>query len=66
MVREDNNNNDNDNDDNDDDDDNNNKWEFQWLMLNWNVVFCGGRKTRVPGEKSSEQPQQPTTNFTHV
>jgi len=31
-----------------------------------NVGFCGGRKTRVPGEKPSEQGREPTTNSTHI
>ena len=31
-----------------------------------NVGFCGGRKTRVPGEKPSEQGREPTTNSTHT
>ena len=31
-----------------------------------NVVFCGGRKTGVPGEKPSEQGREPTTNSTHI
>ena len=44
----------------------------EWLLLHCfqvelefgNVGFCGGRKTGTPGEKPSEQGQQPTTNFT--
>ena len=31
-----------------------------------NVDFCGGRKTGEPGEKPSEQGQEPTTNSTHL
>ena len=31
-----------------------------------NVVFCGGRKTGVPGEKPSEHAREPTTNSTHI
>ena len=31
-----------------------------------NVDFCGGRKTGEPGEKPSEQGQEPTTNSTHI
>ena len=31
-----------------------------------NVVFSGGRKTGVPGEKPLEQGQEPTTNSTHM
>ena len=30
------------------------------------VGFCGGRKTREPGEKPSEQGREPTTNSTHM
>ena len=36
---------------------------------NWNLemlVFSGGRKTRVPGEKPSKQGREPTTNSTHM
>ena len=32
---------------------------------NWNLemlIFCGGRKTREPGEQPSEQGREPTTN----
>jgi len=32
----------------------------------WSVGFCGGRKTGEPGEKPSEQEQEPTTNSTHI
>ena len=31
-----------------------------------NVGFYGGRKTGEPGEKPSEQGQEPTTNSTHI
>ena len=31
-----------------------------------NVGFWGGRKTRQPGEKPSEQGREPTTNSTHI
>ena len=30
------------------------------------VGFYGGKKTRVPGEKPSEQGRKPTTNVTHI
>ena len=57
-----------------------NKWEFQWHIHRvaicrlfpgrigiWKCSgFCGGRKTGVPGEKPSEQGQEPTTNSTHI
>ena len=33
-------------------------WEY-WF-------FYGGRKTREPGEKPSEQGREPTTNSTHI
>ena len=36
---------------------------------NWNLemlVFWGGRKTGVPGEKPSEQGRELTTNSTHI
>ena len=32
----------------------------------WGVGFCGGKKTGEPGEKPSEQGQEPTTNSTHM
>jgi len=32
----------------------------------WSVGFCGGRKTREPGEKPSEQGRKLTTNSTHI
>ena len=31
----------------------------------WSVSYCGGRKTGEPGEKPSEQGQEPT-NSTHM
>jgi len=31
-----------------------------------NVDFCGGRKTKEPGEKLSEQGLEPATNSTHL
>ena len=37
--------------------------------LNYNFLiynFCGGRKTRVPGEKRLEQGREPTTNSTQI
>ena len=39
---------------------------FQFELEFGNVGFCGGRKTGVPGEKSSEQGREPTTNSTHI
>ena len=39
---------------------------FQIEMEFGNVGFCGGRKTKVPGEKPSEQRREPTTNSTHI
>ena len=30
------------------------------------VGFCGGRKTRGPGEKQLGQGLEPTTNLTHI
>ena len=38
------------------------KMEFEF----GNVGFYEGRKTGVPGEKHSEQRQEPTTNSTHM
>ena len=34
-----------------------------WIVI-WSVAFCGGRKTREPGEKPLEQEQELTTNST--
>ena len=31
-----------------------------------NVGSCGGRETIEPGEKPSEQGQEPTTNSAHI
>ena len=61
MVREDNNNNNNNNNDDDDDD----EWEFQWLMLNWNLgmlVFVEGGKPEYleKNPQSSDNNQQQT------
>ena len=39
---------------------------FQVELEIRNVGFCGGRKTGEPGEKPSEQGQQPTRNSTHM
>ena len=39
---------------------------FQIELEFGNVGFCGGRKTREPGEKPSEQRREPTTNLTHM
>ena len=39
---------------------------FQIELEFENVGFCGGRKTREPGEKPSEQGREPTTNSTHI
>ena len=39
---------------------------FQVKLEFSNVGFCEGRKTGVPGEKPSEQGQEPTTNSTHI
>ena len=39
---------------------------FQVELEFGNVGFCGGRKTRVPGEKPSEQRREPTTNSTQL
>ncbi len=36
------------------------------LDQNWCAVFCEGRKTKEPGEKTSEQGREPTTNLTHM
>ena len=46
----------------------------QWLFVHCfqielelgNVGFCGGRETRVPGEKPSEQGREPTTNSADI
>ena len=39
---------------------------FQIELEFGNVGFCGERKTGEPGEKPSEQGQEPTTNSTHI
>ena len=39
---------------------------FQIELEFGNVGFCGGRKTREPGEKPSEERREPTTNSTHM
>jgi hypothetical protein len=31
-----------------------------------NVDFCGGRKTREPGEKPLKEGRESTTNSTHM
>ena len=36
------------------------------LHIEWNVGFCGWRKTGGPGEKPSEQGQERTTNSIHM
>jgi len=40
--------------------------EFPIELKFRNVDFCGGRKTGEPGEKPSEQGQEPTTNSAHL
>ena len=39
---------------------------FQVVLEFRNVGFCGGRKTREPGEKPLEQGREPTANSTHI
>ena len=39
---------------------------FQIELEFGSVGFCGGRKTGEPGEKPSDQGQEPTTNSTHT
>jgi len=46
------------------------KWlfihSFQIELEFRSVDFCGGGETGEPGEKPSEQGQEPTTNSTHM
>ena len=39
---------------------------FQIELEFGNVAFCGGLKTREPGEKPLKRGREPTTNLTHV
>ena len=47
---------------------------WRWLFIHCFQIelefrsadFCGGRKTGEPGEKPSEEGQEPTTNSTHM